>query len=214
MDIITLIDGAQAVPHLKVNLAELDSDFYVFSGHKMLGPTGVGVLIGRNELLEEMEPFLGGGEMINKVNMHESTWNEIPWKFEAGTPKVAQVIGLGAAIKYLMNIGLENIHNHEQGLLQYALDILEQNENIILYGNPPERGAVIPFNLKNIHAHDLAKFLDLDGICIRAGHHCAQPIMDYLNVSSTARISMNIYNDENDIDILAAGIKKTISTLN
>ena len=214
MDILTLIDGAQAVPHLKVNLAELDSDFYVFSGHKMLGPTGVGVLIGRNELLEEMEPFLGGGEMINKVNMHESTWNEIPWKFEAGTPKVAQVIGLGAAIKYLMNIGLENIHNHEQGLLQYALDILEQNENIILYGNPPERGAVIPFNLKNIHAHDLAKFLDLDGICIRAGHHCAQPIMDYLNVSSTARISMNIYNDENDIDILAAGIKKTISTLN
>ena len=214
MDILTLIDGAQAVPHLKVNLAELDSDFYVFSGHKMLGPTGVGVLIGRNELLEEMEPFLGGGEMINKVNMHESTWNEIPWKFEAGTPKVAQVIGLGAAIKYLMNIGLDNIHNHEQGLLQYALDILEQNENIILYGNPPERGAVIPFNLKNIHAHDLAKFLDLDGICIRAGHHCAQPIMDYLNVSSTARISMNIYNDENDIDILAAGIKKTISTLN
>ena len=214
MDILTLIDGAQAVPHLKVNLAELDSDFYVFSGHKMLGPTGVGVLIGRNELLEEMEPFLGGGEMINKVNMHESTWNEIPWKFEAGTPKVAQVIGLGAAIKYLMNIGLENIHNHEQGLLQYALDILEENENIILYGNPPERGAVIPFNLKNIHAHDLAKFLDLDGICIRAGHHCAQPIMDYLNVSSTARISMNIYNDENDIDILAAGIKKTISTLN
>ncbi|MBT4150205.1 MAG: SufS family cysteine desulfurase [Candidatus Marinimicrobia bacterium] len=214
MDILTLIDGAQAVPHLEVDLAELDSDFYVFSGHKMLGPTGVGVLIGRNELLEEMEPFLGGGEMINKVNMHESTWNEIPWKFEAGTPKVAQVIGLGAAIKYLMNIGLENIHNHEQGLLQYALDILEQNENIILYGNPLERGAVIPFNLKNIHAHDLAKFLDLDGICIRAGHHCAQPIMDYLNVSSTARISMNIYNDENDIDILAAGIKKTISTLN
>ena len=214
MDILTLIDGAQAVPHLEVDLAELDLDFYVFSGHKMLGPTGVGVLIGRNELLEEMEPFLGGGEMINKVNMHESTWNEIPWKFEAGTPKVAQVIGLGAAIKYLMNIGLENIHNHEQGLLQYALDILEQNENIILYGNPPERGAVIPFNLKNIHAHDLAKFLDLDGICIRAGHHCAQPIMDYLNVSSTARISMNIYNDENDIDILAAGIKKTISTLN
>ena len=214
MDILTLIDGAQAVPHLEVDLAELDSDFYVFSGHKMLGPTGVGVLIGRNELLEEMEPFLGGGEMINKVNMHDSTWNEIPWKFEAGTPKVAQVIGLGAAIKYLMNIGLENIHNHEQGLLQYALDILEQNENIILYGNPPERGAVIPFNLKNIHAHDLAKFLDLDGICIRAGHHCAQPIMNYLNVSSTARISMNIYNDENDIDILAAGIKKTISTLN
>jgi cysteine desulfurase/selenocysteine lyase len=214
MDILTLIDGAQAVPHLKVNLAELDSDFYVFSGHKMLGPTGVGVLIGRNELLEEMEPFLGGGEMINKVNMHESTWNEIPWKFEAGTPKVAQVIGLGAAINYLMNIGLDNVHSHEQSLLRYTLNALGQNEDIILYGNPPERGAVIPFNLKNIHPHDLAKFLDLDGICIRAGHHCAQPIMDYLNVPSTARISMNIYNDENDIDQLLKGIKKTISTLN
>ena len=214
MGIITLIDGAQAVPHLEVNLSELDPDFYVFSGHKMLGPTGVGVLIGRNEILEEMDPFMGGGEMINKVSMQEATWNDIPWKFEAGTPKVAQVIGLGAAINYLMNIGLDNVHSHEQSLLRYTLNALGQNEDIILYGNPPERGAVIPFNLKNIHPHDLAKFLDLDGICIRAGHHCAQPIMDYLNVPSTARISMNIYNDENDIDQLLKGIKKTISTLN
>ena len=213
-DIITLIDGAQAVPHLGVDLSELDPDFYVFSGHKMLGPTGVGVLIGRNEILEEMDPFMGGGEMINKVSMQEATWNDIPWKFEAGTPKVAQVIGLGAAINYLMNIGLDNVHSHEQSLLRYTLNALGQNEDIILYGNPPERGAVIPFNLKNIHPHDLAKFLDLDGICIRAGHHCAQPIMDYLNVPSTARISMNIYNDENDIDQLLKGIKKTISTLN
>ena len=213
-DIITLIDGAQAVPHLGVDLSELDPDFYVFSGHKMLGPTGVGVLIGRNEILEEMDPFMGGGEMINKVSMQEATWNAIPWKFEAGTPKVAQVIGLGAAINYLMNIGLDNVHSHEQSLLRYTLNALGQNEDIILYGNPPERGAVIPFNLKNIHPHDLAKFLDLDGICIRAGHHCAQPIMDYLNVPSTARISMNIYNDENDIDQLLKGIKKTISTLN
>ena len=213
-DIITLIDGAQAVPHLEVDLSELDPDFYVFSGHKMLGPTGVGVLIGRNEILEEMDPFMGGGEMINKVSMQEATWNAIPWKFEAGTPKVAQVIGLGAAINYLMNIGLDNVHSHEQSLLRYTLNALGQNEDIILYGNPPERGAVIPFNLKNIHPHDLAKFLDLDGICIRAGHHCAQPIMDYLNVPSTARISMNIYNDENDIDQLLKGIKKTISTLN
>ena len=213
-DIITLIDGAQAVPHLEVDLSELDPDFYVFSGHKMLGPTGVGVLIGRNEILEEMDPFMGGGEMINKVSMQEATWNDIPWKFEAGTPKVAQVIGLGAAINYLMNIGLDNVHTHEQSLLRYTLNALGQNEDIILYGNPPERGAVIPFNLKNIHPHDLAKFLDLDGICIRAGHHCAQPIMDYLNVPSTARISMNIYNDENDIDQLLKGIKKTISTLN
>ena len=214
MGIITLIDGAQAVPHLEVNLSELDPDFYVFSGHKILGPTGVGVLIGRNELLEEMEPFMGGGEMINKVSMQDATWNEIPWKFEAGTPNIAQVIGLGAAINYLMNIGLDKVHSHEQSLLHYALNALEKNEDVTLYGNPPERGAVIPFNLKNIHPHDLAKFLDLDGICIRAGHHCAQPIMDYLKVPSTARISMNIYNDENDIDHLLKGIEKTIRTLN
>ena len=214
MGVLTLIDGAQAVPHLEVDLSELDPDFYVFSGHKMLGPTGVGVLIGRNELLEEMEPFMGGGEMINKVSMQDATWNEIPWKFEAGTPNIAQVIGLGAAINYLMNIGLDKVHSHEQSLLHYALNALEQNEDVTLYGNPPERGAVIPFNLKNIHPHDLAKFLDLDGICIRAGHHCAQPIMDYLKVPSTARISMNIYNDENDIDHLLKGIEKTIRTLN
>ena len=214
MGVLTLIDGAQAVPHLEVDLSELDPDFYVFSGHKILGPTGVGVLIGRNELLEEMEPFMGGGEMINKVSMQDATWNEIPWKFEAGTPKIAQVIGLGAAINYLMNIGLDKVHSHEQSLLHYALNALEQNEDVILYGNPPDRGAVIPFNLKNIHPHDLSKFLDLDGICIRAGHHCAQPIMDYLKVPSTARISMNIYNDENDIDQLIKGIEKTISTLN
>ena len=214
MGVITLIDGAQAVPHLEVDLSELDPDFYVFSGHKILGPTGVGVLIGRNELLEEMEPFMGGGEMINKVSMQDATWNEIPWKFEAGTPNIAQVIGLGAAINYLMNIGLDKVHSHEQSLLHYALNALEQNEDVILYGNPPDRGAVIPFNLKNIHPHDLSKFLDLDGICIRAGHHCAQPIMDYLKVPSTARISMNIYNDENDINQLLKGIEKTISTLN
>ena len=214
LGVLTLIDGAQAVPHLEVDLSELDPDFYVFSGHKILGPTGVGVLIGRNELLEEMEPFMGGGEMINKVSMQDATWNEIPWKFEAGTPKIAQVIGLGAAINYLMNIGLDKVHSHEQSLLHYALNALEQNEDVILYGNPPDRGAVIPFNLKNIHPHDLSKFLDLDGICIRAGHHCAQPIMDYLKVPSTARISMNIYNDENDIDHLLKGIEKTIRTLN
>ena len=214
MGVLTLIDGAQAAPHLEVDLSKLDPDFYVFSGHKILGPTGVGVLIGRNELLDEMEPFMGGGEMINKVSMQDATWNEIPWKFEAGTPNIAQVIGLGAAINYLMNIGLDKVHSHEQSLLHYALNALEKNEDVTLYGNPPERGAVIPFNLKNIHPHDLAKFLDLDGICIRAGHHCAQPIMDYLKVPSTARISMNIYNDENDIDHLLKGIEKTIRTLN
>ena len=156
VDAITVIDGAQAVPHMKVNIEDLGCDFYAFSGHKMLGPTGVGVLIGRKNILEGMDPFMGGGEMINTVNMDKSTWNDVPWKFEAGTPNIAQVIGLGAAIDYIEEIGIENIHQYEQELLKYGLDILSQDENITLYGNPTTRGAVIPFNVKNIHPHDLA----------------------------------------------------------
>ena len=211
---ISLVDGAQAVPHSRVDVTDLNCDFYVFSGHKMLGPTGVGVLVGRTDLLEEMDPFMGGGEMINTVKIQRSTWNDVPWKFEAGTPNIAQVIGLGEAIKYLEDIGLDNIHEHEQLLLEYALKILSKNKDITLYGNPPNRGAIIPFNVKNIHPHDLAKFIDTDGICIRAGHHCAQPIMDYLDVTSTARISMNIYNDKDDIDQLAKSIEKTVRIFN
>ena len=206
---ITVIDGAQAVPHMKVDIENLGCDFYVFSGHKMLGPTGVGVLIGRKTILEKMDPFMGGGEMINTVTMEKSTWNDVPWKFEAGTPNIAQVIGLGAAIDYIEKIGIENIHQHEQGLLKYGLEILSQNENIVLYGNPEIRGAVIPFNVKNVHPHDLAKFLDTDGICIRAGHHCTQPIMNRLGINATARASFYIYNTKNDIEKLAESIKKT-----
>ncbi len=206
---ITVIDGAQAVPHMKVDIENLGCDFYAFSGHKMLGPTGVGVLIGRKTILEKMDPFMGGGEMINTVTMEKSTWNDVPWKFEAGTPNIAQVIGLGAAIDYIEKIGIENIHQHEQGLLKYGLDILSQNENIVLYGNPEIRGAVIPFNVKNVHPHDLAKFLDTDGICIRAGHHCTQPIMNRLGINATARASFYIYNTKNDIEKLAESIKKT-----
>ena len=214
VDAITVIDGAQAVPHMKVNIEDLGCDFYAFSGHKMLGPTGVGVLIGRKNILEEMDPFMGGGEMINTVNMDKSTWNDVPWKFEAGTPNIAQVIGLGAAIDYIEKIGIENIHQYEQELLQYGLDILSQDENITLYGNPTTRGAVIPFNVKNIHPHDLAKFLDTDGICIRAGHHCAQPIMNKLKITATARASFYIYNTRNDIEKLVEGIKKTADIFN
>ena len=214
VDAITVIDGAQAVPHMKVNIEDLGCDFYAFSGHKMLGPTGVGVLIGRKNILEEMDPFMGGGEMINTVNMDKSTWNDVPWKFEAGTPNIAQVIGLGAAIDYIEEIGIENIHQYEQELLKYGLDILSQDENITLYGNPTTRGAVIPFNVKNIHPHDLAKFLDTDGICIRAGHHCAQPIMNKLKISATARASFYIYNTRNDIEKLVEGIKKTADIFN
>ncbi len=206
---ITVIDGAQAVPHMKVDIENLGCDFYAFSGHKMLGPTGVGVLIGRKTILEKMDPFMGGGEMINTVTMEESTWNDVPWKFEAGTPNIAQVIGLGAAIDYIEKIGIENIHQHEQGLLKYGLEILSQNENIVLYGNPEIRGAVIPFNVKNVHPHDLAKFLDTDGICIRAGHHCTQPIMNRLGINATARASFYIYNTKNDIEKLGDSIKKT-----
>jgi len=207
---ITVIDGAQAVPHMKIDIKELDCDFYAFSGHKMLGPTGVGVLVARKSILEGMDPFMGGGEMINTVKMDESTWNEVPWKFEAGTPNIAQVIGLGASIDYIENIGIDMIHQHEQELLHYGLEILSQNENITLYGKAKKRGGVIPFNVKNIHPHDLAKFLDTDGICIRAGHHCAQPIMNKLGVSATARASFYLYNTKEDIESLAESIKKTV----
>ena len=207
---ITVIDGAQAVPHMKVDIKKLDCDFYAFSGHKMLGPTGVGVLIARKNILEEIDPFMGGGEMINSVNMDESTWNEVPWKFEAGTPNIAQVIGLGAAIDYIQKIGIENIHQHEQELLHYGLDLLDQNKDVTLYGKADNRGAVIPFNLENIHPHDLAKFLDTDGICIRAGHHCAQPIMNKLGVSATARASFYLYNTREDIEKLVESINKTV----
>ena len=211
---ITVIDGAQAVPHMKVDIKKLGCDFYAFSGHKMLGPTGVGVLIARKNILEEIDPFMGGGEMINSVNMDESTWNEVPWKFEAGTPNIAQVIGLGAAIDYIQKIGIENIHQHEQELLHYGLDLLDQNKDVTLYGKADNRGAVIPFNLENIHPHDLAKFLDTDGICIRAGHHCAQPIMNKLGVSATARASFYLYNTKEDIEKLVEGIEKTVRIFN
>lgn len=206
---ITVLDGAQAVPHMKVDITKLDCDFYAFSGHKIVGPTGVGVLIGRTKILEDMDPFMGGGEMINRVTMEKSTWNEVPWKFEAGTPNIAQVIGLGAAIDYVSAIGTDAIHDHEQELLKYGIDALSQINGITLHGNGDHRGAIIPFNVKNIHPHDLAKFLDTDGICIRAGHHCAQPVMDYLGVASTARASFYLYNDKLDIDKLAESIEKT-----
>ena len=211
--ILTLIDGAQSTPHFPVDISALDCDFYVFSGHKMVGPTGVGVLIGRKSILDRMDPFLGGGEMINNVTMEKSTWNEIPWKFEAGTPNIAQVIGLGSAIDYIDNIGLKNIQIHEDGLLKYCIEELLKIDDMTLYGNPSDRGAVIPFNIEGVHSHDLAKFLDTDKICIRAGHHCAQPIMNVLEISTSARASFYLYNDANDVDELVKGIKKTAKIL-
>ena len=207
---VTLIDAAQSVPHQKVDIQDLDCDFLAFSGHKMLGPTGVGVLYGKPELLEEMPPFLGGGEMIKTVSLNDSTWNDIPWKFEAGTPNIAQAIGLGSAIDYINEIGLDKIHEHEQDILTYALEKMQKIPEVNIYGSADERGAVISFNLENIHPHDLSQLLDNDGIAIRAGHHCAQPIMKKLGVSATGRASFYLYNSKEDVDRLCESLVKTV----
>jgi len=209
---ITVIDAAQSVPHDIVDVQDLDCDFLAFSGHKMLGPTGIGVLYGKTELLESMTPFMGGGDMINSVTMTESTWNDIPYKFEAGTPNIAQAIGLGAAIDYINEIGLINIHDFVKHLLNIALEKLRTMDGLTIYGHQVGKSSsVISFNLEGVHPHDLAQFLDQDGIAVRAGHHCAQPIMDKLSVSSTIRASFYLYNTEEEIDKLCASLKKTAS---
>ncbi len=197
---IMIVDGAQGASHLPVDVKELGCDFYAFSGHKMLGPTGIGVLWGKTEHLEEMDPFMGGGEMINTVTMESSTWNDIPYKFEAGTPNFAQAVGLGAAIDYLQNIGMDNIAAHEQMLIKYALGKLNQIDGLKIHGSAKDRGGVISFNMDGIHPHDLAQFLNEDNIAIRVGHHCAQPLLKALGETATARMSFYIYNDESDVD--------------
>ena len=197
---VFIVDGAQGVPHMKVDVQDLECDFYTFSGHKMLGPTGVGILWGKMGQLENMDPFMGGGEMIDVVTMESSTWNSVPYKFEAGTPNFAQAVGLGAAVDYLENITMEKVAEHEQELTIYALTKLGKIDGLHLYGNPPKRGGVISFNLENIHPHDLAQFLNEDNIAIRVGHHCAQPLLKTLGETATARMSFYIYNDESDID--------------
>ncbi|MEE2876282.1 MAG: cysteine desulfurase [Candidatus Neomarinimicrobiota bacterium] len=210
---VTLIDAAQSVPHLPVEVTDLDCDFLAFSGHKMLGPTGVGVLCGKTELLQQMEPFLTGGEMIRTVSLEASTWNDIPWKFEAGTPNIAQAIGLGAAVDYLSEIGMDAVHQYEKVLTEYALRKLGEMDEVTIYGKPPERGGVVAFNVDSVHPHDLSQLLDRDGVAVRAGHHCAQPIMDKLNVSATARASFYLYNDYEDVDRLAKSIKRSLEFL-
>ena len=197
---IMIVDGAQGASHLPVDVKELGCDFYAFSGHKMLGPTGIGVLWGKTEHLDGMDPFMGGGEMINTVTMESSTWNDIPYKFEAGTPNFAQAVGLGAAIDYLQNIGMDNIAAHEQMLIKYALGKLNQIDGVRIHGSAKDRGGVISFNMDGIHPHDLAQFLNEDNIAIRVGHHCAQPLLKTLGETATARMSFYIYNDESDVD--------------
>ena len=206
-----IVDGAQGVPHMKVDLKQIDCDFYVFSGHKMLGPTGIGVLWGKYELLNKMEPFLGGGEMIDSVTLEESTWNEVPYKFEAGTPNFVQAIGLGEAINYLEDLNMKSIEDHERELTKFALEELNKVENIKLYGSAKNRGGVISFTLKDIHSLDLAQFLNEDNIAIRVGHHCAQPLLNKLGETSTARISFYLYNDDSDISKLCKTLKKVQS---
>lgn len=213
-DVRILIDGAQAVPHMPVNVSQLGCDFYVFTGHKMLAPTGIGVLWGRKELLASLPPFLFGGEMISEVNFDKSSWNELPWKFEAGTPDISGVIGMGAAIDYLEKTGMENIRNHEKLLTKYTLQQLSKLPNLSIYGpqNVEKKGGVISFNLttddgKIIHAHDVAQILDGEGIAIRSGHHCAQPLMKFLGITSAARVSFYLYNTEEEVDRLIEGLK-------
>lgn len=205
---IMVVDGAQSTPHMKVDVQDLDCDFFAFSGHKMCGPTGIGVLYGKKELLEKMEPVEFGGEMIDFVNLYDSTWKELPWKFEGGTPIIAGAIGLGAAIDFLEEVGLDNILAHEHKLANYALDRLSEVEGITIYG-PKERAGVVTFNLDDVHPHDVATVLDAEGVAVRAGHHCAQPLMKYLNVPSTARASFYLYNTEEEIDQLVSSLIKT-----
>jgi cysteine desulfurase/selenocysteine lyase len=197
---ILIVDGAQGVPHQAVDVKELGCDFYAFSGHKMLGPTGIGSLWGRMEILERMGPFMGGGEMIDTVSMHSSTWNEVPYKFEAGTPNFVQAVGLGAAIDYLEELGMDKIAKDEKELTNYALKRMSQIEGVRVFGAAEHRSGVISFNLDGIHAHDLAQFLNEDHIAIRVGHHCAQPLLSSLKESSVARLSIYVYNDRSDID--------------
>ena len=204
-----LVDGAQGAPHLPVDVQAIGCDFYAFSAHKMLGPTGVGVLYARQELLEEMEPFLGGGEMIRKVTFEGATWNDLPWKFEAGTPNIADVIAFGAAIDYLNGLGMDNVREHEIEITEYALSRLGQFDDITLYGppDPRERGGVVSFNFGDLHPHDIGTVLDRHGVAIRAGHHCTQPLMRTLGISGTARASFYVYNTLEEVEVLVEALE-------
>ncbi len=210
---LVLADGAQLVPHRRVDVTEMGVDLFGFTGHKMLGPTGIGVLWGREELLDELPPFLGGGEMISDVRLDGFSTNELPWKFEAGTPPIAEAIGLGAAVDYLERVNMARIEAHEAALTAYALErLLERHGEVLKIFGPsapgPGRGGVISFSLEGVHPHDVAQVLDEQGVCVRAGHHCAKPLMRCLGVGATTRASLYLYNDESDVDALVDGIDK------
>lgn len=204
-----MVDGAQSTPHMTVDVQDLDCDFYGLSGHKMCGPTGIGALYGKKALLENMEPAEFGGEMIDHVDLYESTWKELPWKFEGGTPIIAGAVGLGAAIDFLQEVGMDNIFKHDIQLTNYAMERMTQIEDLTIYGPTANRAGLVTFNLGDVHPHDVATVLDAEGVAIRAGHHCAQPLMRWLEVSSTARASFYLYNTEEDIDRLVMALQKT-----
>jgi cysteine desulfurase / selenocysteine lyase len=202
-----LIDGAQAAPHMPVNITDMDADFYAFSGHKMCGSTGIGVLWGKPEILEDMDPFMTGGEMIREVWLDHSTWNEVPHKFEAGTPPISEAISIAAAARYLSDMGMASVHEYDTMLTQRAWEKLSAEPGVTLYGPEGERGALVTFNVAGIHPHDVAALLDREGIAIRAGHHCAQPLHRWLGVQATARASFYLYNTPDEVDALLDGIR-------
>lgn len=210
---ITVIDAAQSIGHMPVDVQDLDCDFLAFSGHKMCGPTGIGVLYGREDLLEAMPPFLGGGEMIRDVRLDGFTTNDLPWKFEAGTPAIAEIIGLGAAVEWLNGVGMDNIRAHEISLTEYTMSTLHQRfgDRINIHGptSPLERGGVFSFDFDGLHPHDISQVLDQHAVCVRAGHHCAKPLMKLLGIGATARASVYVYNDTADIDALADALDAT-----
>jgi len=207
---LLLVDAAQSVPHVPVNVQDIDCDFAAFSGHKMLGPTGIGVLYGKAKQLESMPPFLGGGEMIREVHTTGATWKDLPYKFEAGTPNISGAIGLGAAVDYLSNVGMENVLDHEQEITRYALTRMKEVQGLNIYGpmNVDHRVGVVSFNLGDIHAHDLASILDEDGIAIRSGHQCAQPLMEFLQIPATSRASFYIYNTKDEVDVFIEALER------
>jgi cysteine desulfurase/selenocysteine lyase len=210
---LILVDGAQSTPHMLVHVQALDVDFFAFSGHKMCAPTGIGVLYAKRALLEAMPPWMGGGDMISRVTLEGSTWNDLPYKFEAGTPIIAGAIGLGYAVDYLSDLGMDNIHAHEQAIITYALERLAEVPGITVYGpDADKKGAVAAFTLDGIHAHDVAQILDTEGIAVRAGHHCAMPLHDHFRIPATARASFYLYNTFAEVDALIEGLYKAKKT--
>ena len=209
MGATVLVDGAQSVPHMPVDVQDIDCDFLSFSGHKMMGPTGIGTLYAKRELLEDMGPFLTGGEMVLQVTYEKASWADLPWKFEAGTPNIADSIGMGAAVDYLSALGMENVREHEKQITAYALERFKEIEEVDVFGphDPELRGGVVSFHNEDVHPHDLGTFLDQRGIAVRTGHHCTMPLMGKLGVPATARASFYVYNTEQEVDALVDGVK-------